>query len=248
MNAMASTSTNTEHTLMVAAANQLIARTASHVNSVSNDCERRLLAIHSQMQRLEIEMRLLEFKLNSIEGLGPPLPLASTLSPPTLAPATSGAAGCAAAGATCAMATCTSDTCTSMGAPARDVGADTATHASTRTPLSHASAAADPSIQSRIAATAPSIPNVANLSDVSDASNVPEVPRTGEAQSDGEADGAVAISRARDDVRFSKYFRMLQVGVPMVMVAHKLKMETGLSPELLEAPDAPLPANLSATE
>ena len=49
-------------------------------------------------------------------------------------------------------------------------------------------------------------------------------------------------AKIKDDPRFSKYFRMLKVGVPMAQVRGTFQTETGCDPDLLENPDGPAPA------
>lgn len=46
--------------------------------------------------------------------------------------------------------------------------------------------------------------------------------------------------KVKDDVRYSKYFKMVNIGVPKMAVENKMRLE-GLNPDLLDTPDAPCP-------
>ena len=52
----------------------------------------------------------------------------------------------------------------------------------------------------------------------------------------------VAVKKVCDDERFSKYFKMLKMGVPMQAVKNKMKAE-GLDDSVLDNPDAPAADN-----
>ena len=47
--------------------------------------------------------------------------------------------------------------------------------------------------------------------------------------------------KIKDDPRFSKFFKMIAMGVPPPAVAMKFRTETGCDPALLDDPDAPAP-------
>lgn len=49
------------------------------------------------------------------------------------------------------------------------------------------------------------------------------------------------VMKVKDDPRYAKYFKMLNMGVPAPALSLKMKQE-GLDPDLLETPDAPAPA------
>ena len=49
--------------------NHLVLETVEMVNAFGLKCEEKLLRLHQKMQRLEVDVRLLETKLNSIPGL-----------------------------------------------------------------------------------------------------------------------------------------------------------------------------------
>ena len=58
---------------------------------------------------------------------------------------------------------------------------------------------------------------------------------------------SVAVKKVCDDERFSKYFKMLKMGVPMQAVKNKMKAE-GLDDNVLDNPDAPADGNSEVVE
>ena len=59
---------------------------------------------------------------------------------------------------------------------------------------------------------------------------------------DAEAAEATApVVMAKDHPRFIRYFKMLNYGVPLPVVAGKLQMEEGIDPVILNSPNALVP-------
>uniref|UniRef100_H2YXJ2 WASH complex subunit 3 n=1 Tax=Ciona savignyi TaxID=51511 RepID=H2YXJ2_CIOSA len=48
------------------------------------------------------------------------------------------------------------------------------------------------------------------------------------------------FTKVKDDPRYAKYLKMVNVGVPKAAIGNKMKLE-GLDPSLLDTPDAPAP-------
>ena len=57
------------HSQTLMLGNHLIIRTAEFLNKFANECDAKLCKLHQKMQRLEVEVKLLEFKLGSIPGM-----------------------------------------------------------------------------------------------------------------------------------------------------------------------------------
>ena len=55
------------------------------------------------------------------------------------------------------------------------------------------------------------------------------------------------MKKVCDDERFSKYFKMLKMGVPLQAVKNKMKAE-GLDDSVLDNPDAPAAGNSEVIE
>ena len=68
--------------------NHLVLETVEMVNTFGLKCEEKLLRLHQKMQRLEVDVRLLETKLNSIPGLE-----ASAAPPPAAGASAASASG-----------------------------------------------------------------------------------------------------------------------------------------------------------
>ena len=66
-----------------------------------------------------------------------------------------------------------------------------------------------------------------------------------EAVPEAEAAAAPAGPVVKDHPEYSKYFKMLKVGVPLPVVEGKMR-ENGLDPAYLETPEAPAPGNAAA--
>lgn len=52
---------------------------------------------------------------------------------------------------------------------------------------------------------------------------------------------AEPVMKMKDDPRYARYFKMVQIGVPMAQVKQKMMME-GVNPDILDNPDAPADA------
>ena len=52
--------------------NHLVITTVEFLNKFAEECDAKLCKLHQKMQRLEIEVKLLEIKLSSIPGAQPP--------------------------------------------------------------------------------------------------------------------------------------------------------------------------------
>ena len=93
------------------------------------------------------------------------------------------------------------------------------------------------------AAPAPA-PASAPLPDLPDTSAESQAPPVAAAEVPVEvpvqAPPAPAGPMVKDHPEYSKYFKMLKVGVPQVVIEGKMR-ENGLDPSLLETPDAPAP-------
>ncbi|XP_070612399.1 WASH complex subunit 3 [Erythrolamprus reginae] len=64
------------------------------------------------------------------------------------------------------------------------------------------------------------------------------VPELGQQKANGTGDNVITVAK---DPRYARYLKMVQVGVPVMAIRNKMISE-GLNPDLLETPDAPVPA------
>ncbi|XP_060101600.1 WASH complex subunit 3 isoform X2 [Heteronotia binoei] len=60
----------------------------------------------------------------------------------------------------------------------------------------------------------------------------------GQLKSEGTAENVITVAK---DPRYARYLKMVQVGVPVMAIRNKMVSE-GLNPDLLETPDAAVPA------
>ncbi|XP_014677433.1 PREDICTED: WASH complex subunit CCDC53-like isoform X2 [Priapulus caudatus] len=72
-------------------------------------------------------------------------------------------------------------------------------------------------------------------------------PMTAAVTQEEEAQKAEPVNSVAKDPRYAKYFRMVQVGVPVPAVQVKMHME-GLDASLIETPNAPAPVATSKEE
>ena len=56
------------HNQTLVLSNHLVITTVEFLNKFAEECDAKLCKLHQKMQRLEIEVKLLEFKLSSIPG------------------------------------------------------------------------------------------------------------------------------------------------------------------------------------
>ena len=82
------------HAELLLLANHVVASTVEQLNAFGGAAERKLLELHEKMGRLEVEVRLLEFKLGTIDGSDASAPAAQPPAQPAQEPA-AGAAGAA---------------------------------------------------------------------------------------------------------------------------------------------------------
>ena len=59
------------HNQTLVLSNHLVITTVEFLNKFAEECDAKLCKLHQKMQRLEIEVKLLEFKLSSIAGARP---------------------------------------------------------------------------------------------------------------------------------------------------------------------------------
>ncbi|XP_048357126.1 WASH complex subunit 3 isoform X3 [Sphaerodactylus townsendi] len=78
-------------------------------------------------------------------------------------------------------------------------------------------------------------PQSTNVSPQSEQGSVHE---TGQLKSEGTAENITTVAK---DPRYARYLKMVQVGVPVMAIRNKMISE-GLDPDLLETPDAAVPA------
>nr|XP_056701893.1 WASH complex subunit 3 isoform X1 [Euleptes europaea] len=78
-------------------------------------------------------------------------------------------------------------------------------------------------------------PQSTNVSPQSEQGSVHE---TGQLKSEGTAENVTTVAK---DPRYARYLKMVQVGVPVMAIRNKMVSE-GLNPDLLETPDAAVPA------
>ncbi|XP_039194110.1 WASH complex subunit 3 isoform X2 [Crotalus tigris] len=64
------------------------------------------------------------------------------------------------------------------------------------------------------------------------------VPELGQQRTDGTGENVITVAK---DTRYARYLKMVQVGVPVMAIRNKMISE-GLNPDLLETPEAPVPA------
>ncbi|XP_048463919.1 WASH complex subunit 3 [Rhincodon typus] len=76
----------------------------------------------------------------------------------------------------------------------------------------------------------------------------PEVQQNIESTTQSKADSLTEnVITVAKDPRYARYLKMVQVGVPVMAIRNKMISE-GLSPELLETPDAPVPDGVKEHE
>lgn len=70
-----------------------------------------------------------------------------------------------------------------------------------------------------------------------------QTPEVGESPQEAAPQEVVAedFVKVKDDARYAKYFKMVNVGVPKGAIENKMRLE-GLNPDLLDDPDAPAPS------
>uniref|UniRef100_A0A8C5RNM4 WASH complex subunit 3 n=1 Tax=Laticauda laticaudata TaxID=8630 RepID=A0A8C5RNM4_LATLA len=64
------------------------------------------------------------------------------------------------------------------------------------------------------------------------------IPELRQQKTDGTSENVITVAK---DPRYARYLKMVQVGVPVMAIRNKMISE-GLNPDLLETPDAPVPA------
>lgn len=99
--------------------------------------------------------------------------------------------------------------------------------------------------------TTPSTPQSSNDSQASAPVETPPVPETNSAAPEQEATNPTAEETPQmtvsQDPRYARFFKMIQVGVPVPAVKIKVAAD-GLNPDLLDTPNAPAPGGEPSTK